>query len=129
MNIFNGTSHAINVFSVADTYPIQGGRKLVVKPGAVPIYVIPSGEVFLDATKENMPAPKLDSPIRLVGAVKFTGRDMLPDGYDLYIVSQIYRAATIELGYDPRKLATVDGTVYETEDAIRPCGCTGLAVG
>lgn len=130
MKIFNGTPHVITVFAEADTYPIQGGRKLVLKSGSQPIFVLPAGDKMLNAEKSNRPAPPQgDCPIPLKGGVIFTGRDPLPEGYDLYVVSNLYRSATVELGYDPRQLATVDGTVYDSEDALRPCGCLGLAVG
>ena len=43
--------------------------------------------------------------------------------------AHLYRSAVRDLGGSSELLATVDGTVYESEEATRPCGCTGLAVG
>lgn len=128
MRIFNGTEHTINVYAKADTTPIQGGRKLVLKPGAKPTHVIPAGK-NLNASKANAKAPNIsDCEIPLVGAVVFTGHDPVPHA-DLVICSNLYRAAVKEMGGNTSRLATVDGTVYEDEKAIRPCGCTGLSVG
>lgn len=128
IKIFNGTQHAINIFRVEDTTSIQDGRKLVVNAGAVPVAIIPPG-TNLNCVKENGVAPTLDTHIPLTGAVRFTGADPLPEGFDLYIVSNLYRAALVELGRDTSRLATVNGTVFEDVSAIKPCGCTSLAVG
>jgi hypothetical protein len=62
-----------------------------------------------------------------VGAVVFTSYDDTPDGYDLYIVSNMYRSAVQSLGGYTDKLATVSDTVYSND--IKPCGCLSLAVG
>jgi hypothetical protein len=59
----------------------------------------------------------------------FTGYDSLPEGYDLYVVSNLYRSAVKELGGDTSLLATVDGTVYESAENPKPIGILRLAVG
>ena len=128
MKIVNGTTHEINIYSVQDCYPIEGGRKLVKKPGAVPVHVVQPG-TNLNAVKDNLPAPaSWRGPFPLKGGVVFLGYDPIPEG-DIVVVSNMYRSAVRELGGDTSRLATVDGAVYEDESAIRPCGCTGLAVG
>ena len=130
MKIFNGTQHQINLYKVTDCLILQGGRKLVVKSDAKPVLVIESG-TNLNAIKGNAPLPDIfsNSELPLVGAVVFTGYDSLPEGYDLYIVSNLYRSAVKELSGSTEKLATVNGVVYDDKDAVRPCGCTSLAVG
>lgn len=130
MKIYNGTQHQINLYSINDCYEVQNGRKLVLKSDAHPVLIIESGS-NLNAIKGNAPLPDIfsTSNLPLVGAVVFTGYDELPDGYDLYIVSNLYRSAVKELGGSTEKLATVNGVVYDDKDAVKPCGCTSLAVG
>ena len=127
--IFNGTSHPINFYKIEDCISIQGGRKLIKKEGALPFSFFPPGQ-NLNAEKRNKPAPaNVVSQIPIKGAMEFTSVDPLPNNYDLYIVSQLYRSAAKEIHGYTANLATVEGTVYETEDAIRPCGCLSLSVG
>lgn len=128
MRIFNGTTHEINIYNIADCYEIQGGRKLVRKPDSSPIYTVPPG-TNLNARKGNRPAPELNVPFEIRGAAIFESYDTIPEEFDLIIVSQLFRAAVIELGGDTSKLAVIDGAVYSDETAVRPCGCTALAVG
>ena len=130
MKIFNGTQHQINLYSINDCYEVQGGRKLVVQQDAKPVLVIESGS-NLNAVKGNAPLPDQfkGSNLPLVGAVIFSEVELLPHGYDLYIVSNLYRSACVELGLDTDRLATVNGVVYDDKDAVKPCGCTSLAVG
>jgi hypothetical protein len=126
--IVNGTSHEIKFYSEQDTVPVQGGRKLVLKEGAQPILVIKPG-INLNAQKGNKEAPQIPGcAIPLKGAVIFVGHDPIPNG-DIVVVSNMFRAAVVELGGDTSSLATVDGTVYESEESLRPCGCLALAVG
>lgn len=127
MKIVNGTSHTINIYAIDDCVSIQDGRKLVLKEGAKPVAVIAAGS-NLNATKVNLPAPVGEFGFPVKGAVRFTDADPIPDG-DLVIVSNLYRAACVELGRDTSRLGTVDGTVYEDENAVRPCGCTAIAIG
>ena len=129
MKIYNGTQHAIHFYSINDTVSIQDGRKLVRKEGASPILTLDKG-TNLNAVKGNLPAPQFpDCPFPVVGAVSFLDADPLPEGYDVYVVSQIFRAAYKELGLDTSRLAVVDGAVYEDESAVRPCGVLRLAIG
>ncbi|MBD2201639.1 hypothetical protein H6G33_09800 [Calothrix sp. FACHB-1219] len=128
INIYNGTQHTINIFSKEDTIAVQGGRKLILKEEAVPIKIILAG-TNLNAQTGNLPAPSLDTDIPLYGGVTFTSHDPLPEGYDIYIVSNLFRSAVKELGGDTSRLATVFGTVYASEEDMRPCGCLGLSVG
>lgn len=132
MKIFNGTSHNICIYGDAQTTPIENGRKLVLKsPDLQPLFTVAAGQ-NLNAVKKNKSLTEekfQEFEIPLVGAVTFIGYDPLPEGYDLYIVSNMYRSAVAELGGDTSRLATVHGVVYDSEAAIKPCGCTSLAVG
>ena len=130
LKIFNGTSYIINVYSPYDTVSLYGGRKLILVKGAEPRLIIAPG-VNLNVVKTNR---DLDARFKLidlplVGAVDFTDADVLPEGYDLYVVSNLYRSACKELGRDTSKFATVNGAVHANETAIRPIGCVSLAVG
>lgn len=127
MKIVNGTQHEITIYSIEDCEVIQGGRKLVVKEGAVPQTVIPAGS-NLNAVKGNKPAPSGEFGFTVKGAVTFADADPIPDG-DLVIVSNLYRAACVELGRDTSRLGTVDGAVYADEKGTRPIGCTAIAIG
>ena len=60
--------------------------------------------------------------------VKFDSVDDLPQGFDFYVVSNLFRAACLELGVDTSKLAVVDSVVYD-EKGIKPIGCLNLAIG
>ena len=127
VKIVNGTEHSINFYRVEDCDQ-SNPRKLVLKAGAEPFYTIPPG-VDLNCVKTNGSAPSLDVPFELVGAVKFTDADPIPDA-DLIIVSNLYRSACKELGRDTSRLATINGAVYDSAgENPRPCGCLGLAVG
>ena len=57
--IYNGTSHNISIYSIDDTYAIQDGRKLVLKPNAVAIAIIPPGK-NLNCVKANSEAPTFE---------------------------------------------------------------------
>ena len=128
MKIVNGTSHEITLYRVEDTYPVQGGRKLVLREGAEPWMVVPPG-TNLNATSGNAPLPPGDyEDLPVTGAVVFTGYDPIPEG-DVVIVSNRYRSAVKDLGGDTSRLATVSGTVYVWADGKRPCGCIEFAVG
>lgn len=127
--IFNGTSHPINFYKMKDCISIQDGRKLIKKEGALPFSFFPPGQ-NLNAEKRNKPAPKgLVTTIPVKGALEFISVDPLPNDYDLYIVSQLYRAAAKEVHGYTANLATIEGAVYENENSIRPCGCLSLSVG
>lgn len=127
MKIFNGTAHTINIFSLEQTDQ-SDPRKLIIKDGETPIYTIPAG-VNLNCRKDNKPAPDSNFPFPVKGAVEFISYDILPSGYDVYVVSNLYRSAVKELRGDTSKLATVDGVVYSDPTNPRPCGCLGLAIG
>ena len=125
--IFNGTPHNICVYSKDDASYIASQRKFIVTDGATPILVIPPSGTLLSAKTENCTAPTINYGVPVVGAVVFTAYDDMPDGYDLYIVSNLYRSSVQSLGGDTSKIATVSDTVYSKE--IKPVGCLALAVG
>ena len=127
MKIFNGTQHEINIYSL-DQCDQSDTRKLIVLEGQKPSFTVPPG-TNLNAVKGNKPAPEGDFPFPVQGAVIFEGYDPLPECYDIYIVSNLYRSAVAELGGDTSYLATVNGVVYADRNNPRPCGCLGLAIG
>jgi hypothetical protein len=132
--LYNSTQHEINIYSIESTYPIEDGRKLVLKEGASPIAIIPPGK-NLNCIKANSNAPSFEVeglPSDCIkGAVNFTSYDPLPEGAvgKVVIVSNLYRSAVKELGGDTSRFATVDGVVYLSSADKRPCGCLGLAIG
>ena len=125
--IFNGTPHNICVYSKVDAKFDASQRKYILSSDATPILVIPPSGVLLNAKTENAATPTIDYGVPVVGAVVFTAYDDMPDGYDLYIVSNLYRSSVQSLGGDTSKIATVSDTVYSKE--IKPVGCLALAVG
>jgi len=127
--IYNGTAHTINFYRQEDCYAIQNGRKLIKNPGALPFSVFPAGQNLSAQTIVTSAPTGIVSDIPLSGVTQFISVDTLPEGYDLYIVSQLYRAAAKETHGYTANLCTVQGTVYENEEAVRPCGCLSLSVG
>lgn len=127
MKVFNGTAHQVNIYTI-EQCDGSNPRKLIVLDGQEPIYTIAAG-TNLNCVKDNKVTPQGEFPFPVKGAVEFIDVDELPSGYDLYIVSNLYRSAYAELKGDTSKLATVDGVVYSDPDNPRPCGCLGLAVG
>jgi hypothetical protein len=127
-SIYNATPHQINFFSKKDVESDVTQRKLIAAIGATPIYTVAKGTP-VNCKTANAPTPSFQNcPVPVVGAVQFTSYDALPEGYDLYIVSNLYRSAVQALGGDTSKLATVTDTVYSAGD-IKPCGCLALAAG
>lgn len=132
--IYNGTQHEINIFALADTTAIEDGRKLVLKEGALPLVIIPSGK-NLNCVKSNSEAPSFEveglPPSSIKGAVNFVSYQPLPTEAEgkVVIVSNLYRSAVKELGGDTSLFATVDGVVYLSAEDKKPCGCLGLAIG
>ena len=127
MKIFNVTANDVNIFSM-EQCDCSNPRKIIVKDGEFPVYVIPAG-VNLNCDKDYKPTPKGDFPFPVKGAVEFLYCDPLPKGYDVYVVSNLYRSAYQSLMGDTSKLATIDGVVYSDPTNPRPCGCLGLAIG
>jgi hypothetical protein len=131
--IINCTPHEIVFFKEEDCYSTDG-RKLFLRDGAVPSEKIPAG-VPLNAVKKNVPVPQeraaINYGVPLVGAVVFQSCDPLPPATEdtIFIVSNLYRAARLELGLPTTSCATVDGVVYENAANPKPVGCLRLAVG
>jgi spore germination protein YaaH len=127
-SIYNGTPHQINFYSKSDVEFDASQRKFIAAIGAAPIHTVAKGTP-VNCKTANAPTPIIENcPVPVVGAVQFTSYDALPEGYDIYIVSNLYRSAVQALGGDTSKLATVTDTVYSATD-IKPCGCLALAVG
>ena len=128
ISIYNATPHQINFYSKSDVEFDISQRKFIAAIGATPIYTLPKGTP-VNCKTANAPQPSIENcPVPVVGAVQFTSYDPLPEGYDIYIVSNLYRSAVQALGGDTSKLATVTDTVYSAGD-VKPCGCLALAVG
>jgi len=128
MRIFNGTPHPINFYKDEDTYR-EDPRRIFLKEGSKPFFTLEAGQP-LNAKTSNCPAPEVDFPIPLKGAMVFVDAEPIPVGYDLVVVSNLYRSACVELGRDTSKLATVSDPVYEkVGDNVRPVGCLALCVG
>lgn len=127
MKVFNGTAHQINIFSL-EQCDQSDPRKLLVLEGQEPVYTVPAG-TNLNCVKGNADIDASGFPFPVKGAVEFTGVDPLPDGFDVYIVSNLYRSAYQAVVGDTSMLATVDGVVYQDRANPRPCGCLGLAIG
>jgi hypothetical protein len=127
MSIYNATPHQINFYAKSDVEFDVSQRKYIAAIGAEPIYTVAKGTP-VNAKTANAPTPEAAFEVPVVGAVQFVSVDPLPEGFDLYIVSNLYRSAVQSLGGDTSKLATVTDTVY-TNDTIKPCGCLALAVG
>jgi hypothetical protein len=127
-SIYNATPHQINFYNKADVEFDVSQRKFIAAIGAEPIFTLARG-LPVNCKTANAPTPIIENcPVPIVGAVQFTSYDALPEGYDIYIVSNLYRSAVQALGGDTSKLATVTDTVYSATD-IKPCGCLALAVG
>lgn len=130
VSIYNGTAHAINIYNINDTVAIQDGRKLGLKPNAVPVLSIEPG-TNLNAVRSTaeLPPHLQETGLPLKGGVVFLGHDHIPEGYDIVICSNFFRAAVKECGGDTSRLATVNGVIYISENDLRTCGCLGLSVG
>lgn len=125
---FNGTNHQLN-FYVHDQCDCSDPRKLIVKDGEQPLYTIKAGtKLNFKKGNETIDANKT-YPFIVRGAVKFESYDPLPEGYELYVVSSLYRLAVKSSNGDTSRLATVNGLVYSDPRDSRPCGCLGLVIG
>lgn len=115
--IFNGTPHAINVVEGSVFNPAI--RKYT---GGNIVLSIPSNGM-LNAKINAVDLPAIDN-IPVFGK-SFTGVDVLPEGYDIYIVSALYSSAAHKAGMDMSKIYTVADPVY-TEDGNSFLGCRGI---
>lgn len=116
--VFNGTPHAINVVMNSTFNPTI--RKYT---GGDVVYSIPSNGM-LNAKVETVSWGIFDDNLPVYGK-KFTGVDILPDGYDVYIVSAMYASAAQRAGMDMSKIYTVADPVY-TDDGNSFIGCRGI---
>lgn len=115
--IFNGTPHAINVVEGSIFNPAI--RKYT---GGNIVLSIPSNGM-LNAKINAVDLPVIDN-IPVFGK-SFSGVDVLPEGYDIYIVSAMYASAAVKAGMDMSKIYTVADPVY-TEDGNSFIGCRGI---
>ncbi len=115
--IFNGTPHAINV--VDGAVFTASIRKYT---GGTVVLSIPSNGM-LNAKVSTVDMPAVDG-IPCFGKA-FSGVDVIPSGYDIYIVSAMYASAAKAAGVDCSKLYTVADPVY-TDDGTSFIGCRGI---
>lgn len=110
--IYNGTPHPINI--ITDTEYRADIRKYVVPDGVKPQIVasIPSNGV-LSAQIDTLRSEPINGIPVYTKAI--TGCDPLPDGYDIYIVSQLYVSAVRAAGMDTSKLYTIADPVYSAD--------------
>lgn len=117
IRVYNGTDHPIVLLNVPTKLV---GRKAV-----------QDGEVENNFTfPEQTPlSAKLSEPSG-TGALRIAPRvldiDPLPDGYDFYIVSNLYLSAARQLGLPTDQLLTVGHPVYASSEDTRPVGCLFL---
>jgi hypothetical protein len=133
-NIYNGTSHPINILPKEECEYDPTSRKYVLQGEAKPRYIIPAGinlSVSLTETEEipltgyyQLNCSALSPALKI--RPKFKDIDPLPEGYDLYVVSNLYLQGAIALGKDISKLATVADPVYSKDS--RPIGCLSLYI-
>lgn len=125
--IYNGTSHEVYLFSTNDVFFDEKTRKNYLKDKITkPFLVIPAGTSNLSAKfAEKKRIGTYDLPI--YNESKVTSVDEIPDGYDLYIVSQLYKNACRQIGNDTSQLITVADPVYNSDS--RPVGCLGFEKG
>lgn len=124
--IYNGTIHEINFYRELDTYPVQNGRKLVLKKGSKPYKTIEPGKNLSLKLKQDLLEIKDGVNIFIQKAVDEDDPKKVlnpPEG-SVIIVSALY-ALNVK-NKDRYSFVTVGGTVYEDEKAIRPVGCTYL---
>jgi hypothetical protein len=131
-HIYNGTSHPINILPKEECEYDQSQRKYFLKREVKPIYTFPAGtnlsvEFFhrlpLDA-QNNLHLNEIYNYLYI--SPKFKAIDPLPEGFDIYIVSNLYLQGAIALGKDISKLATVADPVYSKDS--RPIGCLSLYI-
>jgi hypothetical protein len=120
MKIFNGTPHPINIVNAA-LYD-KNIRKYIAPSNAEVVMSIPSDGV-LSAQVDTVPG----SPVNGIPVYEksISGCDPLPEGYDIYIVSQLYVSAARACGMDTSKLYTVADPVY-TPDGRTILGSRGI---
>ena len=117
--IFNGTPHDINIVDNGNFDPKI--RKFVtINPNVVKR--IPSDGVLSSKMVTTQLDPIDGIPVFHKG---FTGVDSLPDGYDIYIVSQLYVSGVMSQGGDVSKLYTISDPVYSI-DGKSIYGCGGI---
>ena len=116
MKIINATPHIVNVYSNHQLIPHSklGMRRPILLPGAVVSVVIePSGIVLNakknpDVTTPNFDAQHNNIAVPLVNVASFVECDPIPTGEDtIFIVSQLYRSACVELGLDTDRKSVV----------------------
>lgn len=110
--IYNGTPHPINI--VANSVYHADIRKYIIPEGTEPKIVasVPSDGI-LSAQIETVESEPINGIPVYTKAI--TGCNPLPDGYDIYIVSQLYVSAVRAAGMDTSKLYTIADPVYSAD--------------
>ena len=120
--IFNGTPHSIDIIVNGVSDPAI--RKLVVPEGTEPVVVvtIPSSGM-LSAKIETIDGEVINGIPTF--EKKVSGCDLLPESYDIFIVSALYASCARAVGMDTSKMYTVADPVY-TADGRTILGCKGI---
>lgn len=129
--LINATPHAVAIYS-EDDVDRGNPRRLLVRPGAVPMIVIPPSGIVLNASRAegvtvrswfSLGGDEVGIPVR---NDTFPSVDAPPDPGAAYIVSFLYASAARAAGV-PSMLYTVTGAVYASADDKAPCGCVALS--
>ena len=133
--IFNGTPHSINIVDNGTFDPPI--RKYTTDKPNVVISIPSNGMLSSDVQSVNLDPISVHgkkiiygvdlNPINVipVHGKRFVGVDPLPEGYDIYIVSQMYVSGVVSQGGDVTKLYTVSDPVYSL-DGKTIHGCRGI---
>jgi hypothetical protein len=123
--IFNGTPHAINVVENSNFNPAirkyVGGNVVV----SIPSNGMLNAKIETEYAKTSIFGEDGEYSKIPIFSKKITGFDILPEGYDVYIVSALYASAAQKAGMDMSKIFTVADPVY-TEDGNSFTGCRGI---
>jgi len=112
---YNGCSHDINLY-LAESCTFSNG-KYHLKQGHTPYYIIPYKNC-LNAYKD-----KSDFAEPFKGLYYFHNYDTFEEGYDFYIVSQMYKEAHFQISGMNNKILVPTDLVYSKNKVV---GCISL---
>lgn len=122
-NIFNGSSHSINIIEIdSSSIMFDGASGKHIAWNVKVVTKIPS-DGTLTWRSETKSAETIDGIPTETSVVSV---DELPEGYDYYIVSTSYLAAARICGKDTSNLLTVGELIYSADGHLRPLGTKRL---